>query len=239
MYELSITQVEQVVIDISREVTKIKFKEKSWKIITEQELWNELVGCIMSSKVIYEHAISAFNHLLISGYLDISFVTQNPSIVKGKIYDELKRSIFLPQKKNGSFRKFRYPKKIADFICASAGNIYTKNLSLKFLLNSVKREDQARLLLMNLVKGMGPKQVSMFLRNVSYTHHLAIIDNHVLNFLKQMGLLNQNHPSPKNMEQYHAIENVFISYANKHRIIPSDLDMAIWTVMRMVNVRNA
>jgi N-glycosylase/DNA lyase len=44
-------------------------------------------------------------------------------------------------------------------------------------------------LLSDLIPGLGYKESSHFLRNIGYSDHLAIIDVHIISFLKQMSLI--------------------------------------------------
>jgi N-glycosylase/DNA lyase len=82
--------------------------------------------------------------------------------------------------------------------------------------NFVKREQ-----LVNLIKGIGMKTASHFLRNQG-VFDLAIIDTHIIKFL--------GCDLPQKKSDYIAIENKFIGIAEQLNITVSELDAYIWKV---------
>lgn len=76
-----------------------------------------------------------------------------------------------------------------------------------------------RWLLVRDVNGMGMKVASHFLRNLG-EQDLAIIDTHVLKFLKCL--------PPRNPKEYVAIENRFRRLADKNGLSIAGLDTLVW-----------
>nr|WP_259668157.1 hypothetical protein [Rhizobium lentis] len=73
----------------------------------------------------------------------------------------------------------------------------------------------------------------MFLRNSGVTYSLAVLDRHVLDFMKEMGLYSgpSNHIS--GLSAYGRYESDLRSYAERLGAAVGLLDWAIWIVMRV------
>jgi len=86
---------------------------------------------------------------------------------------------------------------------------------------------------MSLVCGFGPKQTSMFLRNVSSSYSLAILDRHALRFMNMVGLVSEQEMSMSStLPRYEAIEGRFGRYAVDIGYPTGYVDWAVWIVMR-------
>ena len=84
---------------------------------------------------------------------------------------------------------------------------------------------EARIFLVNEIKGIGYKEASHFLRNVGYSD-VAIIDRHILRFMLQEKLISEipKTISPKKYLEYEKILEQFN--------IPLDkLDLILWVKM--------
>jgi N-glycosylase/DNA lyase len=112
------------------------------------------------------------------------------------------------------------------FADKKAGYLYRARAKLpeiKSRLGSDPRE--LRIWLMENIDGMGPKLASHFLRNIGVLG-FAIIDVHVLNFLKRNGLIGE--VKPLNFTRYLEIEKTFLKLAKELSIPPQELDIAVW-----------
>ncbi|MBI2128913.1 N-glycosylase/DNA lyase [Candidatus Woesearchaeota archaeon] len=98
---------------------------------------------------------------------------------------------------------------------------------LKRLKELSKNPDEARDFLVENIKGLSFKEASHFLRNIGYGG-LAIIDGHILNCLKEHGVLKSN-KRPKNKKEYLEIENKIKEFAEKARIPVDELDLLFWS----------
>jgi N-glycosylase/DNA lyase len=86
---------------------------------------------------------------------------------------------------------------------------------------------KARKFLVDNVNGLGMKEASHFLRNIGYTN-LAIIDGHILNSMKEHGII-QTGQRPSNAKKYLEYEKQFFGFANKLGISPDELDVLLWS----------
>jgi len=79
--------------------------------------------------------------------------------------------------------------------------------------------------LMKNVKGLGQKESSHFMRNLGYKG-LPIIDAHIQNFLKEIGVYEEKGSLTK--KRYTELEEKFLELAKELKIPPEELDIAIW-----------
>jgi N-glycosylase/DNA lyase len=86
--------------------------------------------------------------------------------------------------------------------------------------------------LMKHMPGIGPKQASLFLRNVGYAENLAILDVHVLRFMRYIGLLRAPEISVTTLRRYEVAEERLLAYSLGLGWPMATLDVAIWVVMR-------
>jgi N-glycosylase/DNA lyase len=198
----------------------------------ERSLWWELSTCILSSQVPYPLAVSVANEvdaqeLLLGEQQEIHVLHQ-------KLFD-----IFVtPLHVEGCLRKYRFPQKRSRQL-SNARQIVTKEYgTLTNFLESSLDAVEARAWLINHVPGIGPKQASMFLRNVGVSYELAILDRHVLKYMSALGIYSGKELFISNIKQYRRYEAVLKGHAEELDCSVGLLDWAIWIVMRVAN-RNA
>jgi N-glycosylase/DNA lyase len=144
---------------------------------------------------------------------------------------ELSRPVFLPRKKRGGFRKYRFPKARAINIVEAYSFLYERNEGLHPILAAFGSEVETRCFLAKNIPGVGLKQASHFLRNVKYSASLAIIDCHIIRFLSEE-VLEENFSGAITPKQYMELEQILIESSREHNLNPSVLDIAIWNYMR-------
>lgn len=224
------TTLSQVVDLHSRFADSLRRKKK-WNAMSEDELWEELCLCVLSSNVPYELAKSAFLHLRDTLHLRRRWITQSSDSLE-KIAQELSKPIYLPEKKNGDYRKYRFPNIRAQNIVSAAKTIYLKNSGLLKILKNANSEQEARDILAKNVAGIGLKEASHFLRNIGYSKSLAIIDSHVVAFLKEVEALPQVNVKNITPQIYMRLERILQDLCDSLDLNLSTFDMAIWYYMR-------
>ena len=138
---------------------------------------------------------------------------------------------FEPRKKDGGLRKYRYPQKRSEEIINAAQILYA-NSSIKKILNNSTSDIAVRNFLVNKIPGIGIKESSHFLRNIGYSNSLAIIDVHVLNFLKQYNYVDPIEVQTLTKLKYEKLEIILQNLAEFHKLDLNILDLAIWHYMR-------
>jgi N-glycosylase/DNA lyase len=203
----------------------------AWYELSETQLWEELCLCILSSNVPYELALSAFQHLNNITLLNPQRIVESPTATT-KIESELSKRIYLPQRKDGSMRRYRFPHVRAKNIVDAAKSLYCGNRNLSEILWSSHSETKARKVLVENVPGIGLKQASHFLRNIGYSSQLAIIDSHVISFLREVGVIGKKRIKTVTPKVYTELEALVIDLSNDLGLNLSVFDMAIWRYMR-------
>ena len=207
------------------------YYRKKWNEMSETELWQELCLCILSSNVPYQLAKSAVFHLIVNGYLCIDWITNTPNS-ETLIAEELSKPKYLPKKKDGSYRKYRFPNVRSNNIFQAAKTICSKGNSLSKILSEANSEEEAREFLVGNIAGMGLKEASHFLRNIGYSKRLAIIDSHILRFLIGVGAVTQREVGTISPRIYHKLEAKLQEMCRTHQLNLAIFDMAIWRCSR-------
>lgn len=214
-----------------RELSNRYHTAGTWGEIDEKKLWEALVLCILSSNVHYETATSAKEQLRYGGILEELRHTPSAKHI-GIIAKELQRPIYLPRKVDGSFRRYRFPNMRANNIVGAAQVIYEQNDGLHKMLCGFSSAYEARDFLAAGIPGLGLKEASHFLRNIGYCSNLAIVDVHIISFLRQLRLLGRNNVSSITTKIYRRLEQIMLSIASVLNVNLAVLDMAIWHYMR-------
>lgn len=201
--------------------------------LDESQLWNEIVFSILSSRVKYELALASFNNLKKSKIINdphkiivsVEIVSDIESILKSPV------SFFYNEKE--CISSFPFPKQRAKYIFRTAQNIYSHSSILEIIKSSPDAK-YMREKLINICIGLGPKQISMCLNNFITSNNLAVLDAHILSYLKLLHIIKLDVMSVSSLRLYETIENKFIDYANKLSANIKKLDLSIWIVMRTI-----
>jgi N-glycosylase/DNA lyase len=144
-----------------------------------------------------------------------------------KIWKEIGNEFLILSKEQLSKRLkelgYRFYNKRAEYIVEARSKIELLEYILKF-----DNEMEIRENLVDNFKGIGWKEASHFLRNLGYKN-FAIIDRHVLNTLKEFGII-EKIPNSLNKKIYFEIENVLRELANRLNISLAELDFYLFYI---------
>lgn len=197
---------------------------------TDRVFWWELSACILSSQVPYVTAVEAANSIDKQGILFESRADDSTT------FERLYSVLLNPFVINGQMRRYRFPEIRARQLSA-AHKIFNdmKKRSPISLFNEFDDVTTARMWLVDYIPGLGPKQASMFLRNIGFSYDLAILDSHVLNYMRSIGIYSEEARSISGLRKYDRYEAVLRDHAKELDCPVGILDWAIWVVMRVVN----
>lgn len=199
-----------------------------WPRMAEDDLWRELVACILGSRVRFEVAHSAMKRME-------------------------KRRLFCQQRRSSTFHQYeqdvmealsergapgntnRYPffHVRSNQIRQAAERLYESGNTLRSFLEDSRGILDARRRLALEVAGLGPKQASLFLRNIGYASNVAVLDIHVLTYMNWVGLTETLIKSVSTLRKYETLEDAFIEHAYSFGFTPDQFDLAVWVVMRV------
>ena len=201
----------------------------SWTSMTEDALWRELVACILGSRVRFEVAHAAVERMamrqLFSEYRTSSGYQQYEKDVMQALTNEGVQ---------GKFSRHPFYRVRANQIRLAAERFYGgRNTLRSFLEHSGDIRDTRRRLILE-VSGLGPKQASLFLRNIGYSENIAVLDIHVLTYMRWVGLIEAPLKAVMTLRNYEKLEEVFIEHAYSFGYIPDCFDLAVWVVVKVV-----
>lgn len=194
-------------------------------VTSETDFRYELVACLLGSQVRAESANIALWRLanagLLSddrwGLLDDAFEADVVAVLANR---------------DGAGKKesYRFPQLRAKQLSQMRVLLQCEPLTARLVLD--REATHLRADLVRDLPGIGPKQASMFLRNVGISYDVAILDVHVLRFFQLLGLLPEQKIGVSSLKHYEGAERVAKQYAIEcgHRV--GYLDWAIWITMR-------
>ncbi len=208
-------------------VIEYRVRDKAPCLWSEYDLRKELVGCILGSQVRYEMAFASTQNLEQSGMLnDCWWSGPRNERFSELIFDVLSgRRNDLP-----SPGRHRFSKSRSAQLTRARDALAQRPLVLRLANDGTAGE--LRRMLVEEIPGMGPKQASMFLRNIGRSYDLAILDTHVLRFLDMRGLVRLDRTRISTIVQYEKVESLVVDYASSLGYPIGYLDWAIWATMK-------
>lgn len=211
---------------ILRCASRADYRRRSFTDLGEEELWTELVRCMLSSNVRWELADELTGRLRERGLLE------GMKDMASSNLSEQVRSI-LSGTKSGTQprdRSHRYPERATKLVTDAATKLYDgrKDQTLSGYLQEARDVQDARELLLE-VPGIGMKQSSLFLRRVGFSTEVLVVDRHILHFSETV--LGWSVPRLTG-RVYLKLEERFRELAECRGLSLGSLDEAIWEYMR-------
>ena len=192
----------------------------SWEQYSEDDLWRELVYCILGSRVRFEVV-----HAAIERMDELCLLSESP---RNAHFDRYEEDTVTALSKGYPFYRVR-----ARQIRRAAEHVYTSRRSISDLLKRASDARSVRRILTAEVAGLGPKQASLFLRNIGFAKRIAVLDVHILTYLRWIGLIDSPLKSVPTMGKYEALEDAFLQHSYSFGIPPDQFDLGVWVVMKV------
>lgn len=183
--------------------TRLGEFRKIWEKASDEELFRELVFCLLTpqskAKVCWKAVLR---------------LTRKSMIAEGE-----------PCRIQEELFGVRFNKRKAEYICLAR-----KTFSPNSLRSTLQRFDSpfaAREWLVDNVLGLGYKEASHFLRNIGLGEDLAILDRHILKNLALLGVIEEI-PSSLSRKTYLDIERRMTEFSNQIGIPMGQLDLLLW-----------
>ena len=193
----------------------------------EYDLRKELVGCILGSQVRHEMAVASTENLEQAGLLDDNWWSSRQDDDFGSLVFD----VLSGQRQEGRHgTSHRFPRARATQLTRTRDALVQVPLVAR--LSNSQAPGQLRRSLAAAIPGLGPKQASMFLRNIGRSYNLAILDTHVLRFLDMQELLPKEQARINTLSGYERVEQVVNDYAHTLGYPVGYLDWAIWATMK-------
>lgn len=221
--------IQGAVHDVMRALTQDAVSPPRWTDLPEDALWRELVACILGSRVRFSTAHAAIERLANAGLL--SAPTRS---MRFNVYEKALAEILSTSPAQHPFSRVK-----AQQIRGAAEYVYTPGQSLHRFLGASREARAIRRELANGVPGIGPKQASLFLRNIGFASNLAVLDVHVLTYMNWFQLTEQTILSVPNIGRYETVEEAFVRHSQSLGHSPDRFDVAVWVVVRTARMEFA
>jgi thermostable 8-oxoguanine DNA glycosylase len=191
---------------------------------SESELRRELVFCLLGGHgVTYEMNRSAATAV---DELDVFSDQHAADTLWDELVGVLSAARFDPPRKDGSPRRYRFPRRKATLIVQARGWVLDAG-SLTAGLSACSSERDCRAWLMSC-PGLGPKSASWVLRNTGWARDLAILDIHVLRAMADFGVISDARLG----SDYEAVERKFVDWCGQVGAAPGVFDLFLWEWQR-------
>ena len=223
-------QIENAIAELCKDVERI-VDRRDCSGMSECDLNFELLVCILGSGVRYELSLAyagAVQSALSSRSLDHSFGLQ----IRIDLIEHVLNSPVYSSIDGKTYSRYRYPKRAAAQIARSLHNIEQKYGSFKRLVDIVGEPSRLRRELISLCPGIGPKQSSHYVKNIGLTDNFAILDRHILGYLRLVDGMDICPKQVAKIDRYEEIERKFIGKISKFNHTVSVVDQSMWLVMK-------
>jgi len=229
---VSLLTIECAIREVCKALEHKAYLPPPWRTMTEDNLWREVVACILGSRVRFNVAHAAVERM---GKCSLLSGRRRTGRHDDFEHDVLQAISGNAPQINPAERQSRYPftKLRSKHIRAAAERLYSNNGTIRSFLEEASNVKEARRSLATEVAGLGPKQASLFLRNIGYASHVAILDIHVLTYMNWIGLTDVPLKSISTIRRYETLEDAFIRHSGSMGYPPDRFDLAVWVVVRV------
>lgn len=222
--------LENTVKKIAIKIPRSSVKDKMYN---EDEIWREIIQAILSSRVRFEIA-KEFASIISKAELlqQKTYKLFSKEQYSKKIINMLNEPSLCSFRNSTIKTKYPFPNSRANYI---ADTFYFINgeTDIGSIVYFSCGENEKRNMLIENIRGVGPKQASMIMRNLGLFGDFAVLDTHILDYLYIQGITEKRIISINNIVEYEKIEKRYCEYAKSIDVDSSILDISIWIVMRV------
>lgn len=229
---MNIQLINETIASVCDEIAISPENKCYWHEMNEVDYIREAAICICSSQMRFEVATAAGNKIAqMNALKQKDFYLSNSTFfeLSGIFDDPLEVNI------NNETRKLhpRFKNRIISHLSRTFQFFALNNLSFKTILHDAQTPKEARITLTDNIIGFGPKQASLFLRRIGYSSQLAVLDTHILDYLRITRGIKPKLSALSRIPSYEEIEHKFIDIASEFNHIVGNVDLAVWVTMRV------
>jgi len=226
---MKITAVNRTIRALCTEVKGSAKEVLDWQLRTEEELLHEVCICMFSSQMIFEVAEEAAQQIKDHGLLRET----TSEDYEQRLLAVLGKPLAIERDGKIRFARPRFKNRLASLLSTTVNTMRIHGQSLRDTLFSASSAHEARELLVQQVWGFGPKQASLFLRRVGYCAELAVLDTHILDYLRVARGIDPKPSALSRLSSYELIEVEFQRVAEEFGHTVGCVDLAMWVTMRV------
>ncbi|MCL4553511.1 MAG: hypothetical protein M1305_08230 [Candidatus Marsarchaeota archaeon] len=191
----------------------------------QTDIERELLFCLLGGYgITYEHARAATEVVATL----VPFAERRDD---HELFDTLVSALsiaqFEPPRRDGSLRRYRFPRRKATLI-VEARQWLRRHVPLLEHVNRIP-DCRSRRQFLCSCPGIGPKTASWLLRNLGCGDQLAIVDVHVLRALKNAGRVAEEVRMPRD---YEVVEDAFLEWCCELAAPAPAFDLFLWEWQR-------
>ena len=226
---MNMTAVNRTIRVLCTEVKSNAREVLDWQLRTEEELLYEACICMFSSQMVFEVAEAAAQRIKDRGLLQATTSANYEQRLLAVLGEPL------AIERDGKIRhaRPRFRNRLASLLSTTVNTMRIHGQSLRDTLFSASSAREARELLVQQVWGFGPKQASLFLRRVGYCAELAVLDTHILDYLRVARGIDPKPSALSRLSSYERIEVEFQRVAEEFGHTVGCVDLAMWVTMRV------
>lgn len=231
---MSILAINQTIRHMCSEISAEPVPSVGWRSMTEIELLHEMAVCVAGSQMRFELAVAIADRLREDALLQPSAATKGMQVLEGRVLNSLDDPVNVPMP-DGTYKSYRprFKNRLASLLASTMHGIYAQSQSLGCILRQSGGPKEARQALIEAVFGFGPKQASLFLRRIGYCADLAVLDVHVLDYLRLAKGLCVAPSRLGKITTYEEVEDIFREVASGFGHSVGHVDLATWLTMRV------
>jgi len=230
---MNMIAVNRTIRELCSEIQASSECVQDWRLHTEQDLLYEACVCIFSSQMVFEVAEAGAKTLRNQGLLLSSNYSGDIEIYENRLIVALSDPLSITR--NGEERKvrIRFKNRLASLLTTTLKSMSAQGQSFRKILRSSISAQEARGDLIEQVWGFGPKQASLFLRRVGYCTDLAVLDTHIVDYLRVAKGIDPKPSALSRLSGYEPIEAEFKIVAKGFGYSVGCVDLAMWVTMRV------
>jgi N-glycosylase/DNA lyase len=225
--------IDRTIRQMCAEVNKMNDERACWRHLSEDELFYEIAVCIIGSQMRYEHALDIADFLKDQGLLSKSSCMADFVQYAQVLTGIFSKPLEITKERKTRTISMRFKNRIPKLLADTAKNIYENGQTINGILTSAVDSLHARELLVHNVRGFGPKQASLFLRRIGYCSELAVLDTHILDYLRLAVGIEVKPWALARLKWYENIEAEFRRISNDFGYSVGCVDLAMWITMRV------
>lgn len=231
---MNVAIINETIRAMCAEVKAQSMSLRDWQLLTEEELLYEATVCMFGSQMVFELAVAMADQLRELGFLRTQRRGFDQAGYEVGIVATLSEPLAICAN-NGTIRHVRprFKNRLASLLAMTVGEIHGRGHSIRQFLFAAESAKEARACLIQHVWGFGPKQASLFLRRVGFCADLAVLDIHVLDYLRLARGLTLQANKLARLSFYEQIESEFREIAAEFGHSLGCVDLATWLTMRV------
>lgn len=231
---MNVDVINRTIRAMCAEVKGRRNEVRDWRVLPEDELLYEVAVCAFGSQMVFEVAVASADRVREAGLFSTRGIRLDPVEFESSVASLLSKPLeIIRGNLPARTVRPRFKNRLASLLASTVTEIYGSGLSIGGLLRTARSAKEARQILVRNVWGFGPKQASLFIRRIGYCSDLAVLDVHVIDYLRLAHGISLAPARLGRLAFYEEVEDTFRDIANEFGHSVGCVDLATWLTMRV------